>query len=239
MNYKDLNKYNMYLAVKSVCDSHAAIWQDLPAFAATCTDFLTCVEAIRTLNQIQTQITTGIAANKRRLRREMCHLALEIAAAIRAWAVSTRNNELAGKVNYSFTTLWTGPATASANRCQNIHALATEHLASLGDHGITAQKLQRLQDSIDAYTAIIQKPRTARVENKTITARIKTEIRAASQLLREGLDRLILQFRVTAPAFVADYQNARIIVDNPATRQSRKSTAADANATTTAPPLAA
>jgi len=72
MNYKSLNKYNMYLAVKSVCERNAAIWQDLPAFASICSDFLACVETIKTLNQTQAQITTGIAANKKRLRRELC-----------------------------------------------------------------------------------------------------------------------------------------------------------------------
>ena len=41
-------------------------------------------------------------------------------------------------------------------------------------------------------------------------------------LLWEGLDRLILQFRRSHPTFVADYQNARVIVDQAATRETAK-----------------
>jgi len=225
MNYKNQNKYHAYLAIQSVCDRNATIWERLPAFVSTYSAFLTRFQTIKNLGQTQTQITTGIAADKKRLRREMCEDALEIAAATRAWAVAAKNHDLAARANYSRTTLLTGRDTASADRCQAIHSLALENVGSLGQHGITAEKLAAFQAGIDAYSFMIQKPRAARAQNKTITAQLKLEFRAADLLLREGLDRLILQFRADAPIFFSDYQNARAVVNDSATRESRKAPA--------------
>ncbi len=65
------------------------------------------------------------------------------------------------------------------------------------------------------------RPREAIATGKTVTKQVAGEFRAADRLLRNGLDELILQFKVTSPAFFSDYQNARAIVDTAATRESK------------------
>jgi hypothetical protein len=63
-------------------------------------------------------------------------------------------------------------------------------------------------------------PRTAIVSGKTITRQLANEFRAAEQLLTEGLDRLVGQFKEAAPAFVSDYFSARTVVNKCATHES-------------------
>ncbi len=231
------NLLNSYLTVKNVCERNVETLQSLPALADAYTAFVTRLQTITSLGQTQAEITTGVARDKQRLRQTMCDAALEVAGAIRSWAKSQKNEELADRAKYHRTTLLAGRATASADRCQTIHDLAAGYVGQLGDHGVTAETLSALQAQIDTFKAIIPKTRTLRAQLKTITAQLAVEFRAANELLRENLDRLILQFRRGHPALVADYRHARKIVAHAATHH-RDQTVALPETVSSEPPLA-
>ena len=148
----------------------------------------------------------------------MCKAGAAIAGAVHSWAVKNNDLDLAAKTDFSYSDLLDGRDRASAEKCQNVHKAATENLASLGQHGVTAAKLTKLQQKIDAYTECVTKPRAAIQSNKTATQQLESEFAGADKLLHESLDKLALQFEVSHPHFFQDWQNARVIVDNAATR---------------------
>ena len=231
------NLLNAYLTIKTVCERNAETRPDLPTLAGAYAAFLARLQTISRLGQTQAEITTGVTRDKQRLREIMCDAALEVAGAVRSWAKSQKNEEVADRAKYRRTTLLAGRATASADRCQTIHDLATDYVGQLGDHGVTAETLSALQAQIDTFKAIIPKPRTLRAQLKTITAQLAVEFRAANELLRENMDRLVLQFRRGHPAFVDDYRHARKVVAHAATHHPDQTVALPETATPE-PPLA-
>ena len=217
MTTKQFNKLTMYLAVEGICDAANAVWQNLQAFADAYTDLKTRVTNIQNFAQSQTQDTSGVAMDKQAARQAMCSLALPIANAVHAYAVKTKNNTLAASVDFSMADLIQGRDMQSRDLCQNIANTANANLANLAGYGLTAAKLAALTNAIAAYNLLISAPRDTRAQGKTVTTSLQAEFDAADEAL--GLmDDLLGQ--IADAKFVADYNNARIIVDTAASHAS-------------------
>jgi len=204
----------MYLAVKAVCDRNSSTWQSLPAFADACTEFALHVANIQPLAQSQAVDATGLAADKDQLRRAMATDGVEIGNALYAYARKVKNNDLAAQADVTMSTFLQGRDTIAADKARNIHDPATANLAALASYGVTATKLTAFKASIDAYAASITKPREATTNLSTATAQLYAEFVAADAALQDEMDVLVQQFASANAAFVADYQNARIVVDS-------------------------
>lgn len=214
MKAKQENKLSMYLAVQAVCDRNQSTWQVLQAFVDGYADFGGRVSNIQNLAQSQSVDPTGLSADKDQLRRAMAEAATEVAGGVYAYAKKVKNNDLAAQTNVSVTTFMDGRDTLAATRALNVHAAATANLANLAPYGVTAAKLTALKAKVDAYSASITKPREAVGSGSTATKQMDDEFHAADAVLEDQLDMLMPQFKAANPTFVADYQNARIIVDS-------------------------
>ena len=222
MNNDHANAYSMFLTLQKICDRHRRTWSTHPAFSDLYDHWNAQVTAITLLSPQQGQKTRGLTKRKRHLRRLAATDALEVAKALRTWALKTGEVDLATRLNHSRDSLLRGRDTATAERCQAVHAAATEHLPALADYGINPAKLLTLQQSISAYTAALPVPRGTIAEKKRATQQLKETFTTARQLLRDGLDNLLPQFQKTAPDFALEYQAARKIIHLPATHKTKK-----------------
>ncbi len=204
----------MYLAVIAVCDRNHSTWQALQAFGDAYADFGTHVHNIQNIAQNQAADSTGLSADKQQLREEMADLTVEIANAVYACARKARNNDLAAKVNVNRSGILGGRDTAAGDTARSVHAAATANLANLGPYGVTTAKLDSLKTAIDTYVASIARPRDARASGATATSQLAGEFAAADAVLTDQMDTLVLQFKSANPVFVADYSNARLIVES-------------------------
>jgi len=220
MTTKQQNKLAMYLVVKGVLDANNSVWQPMQAFADGYTDFTSEITQIQTLELTQVTDSTGIAQDKKASKAAMATAAQQISAAVHAYAVKTKNNTLANETAFTVSDLTGGRDADVIKDCQNVHDLANTNIASLANYGITAVKLTALQAVIDAYKAIVTKPRDNIVAGRTVTKELNDEFDAADETLSEILDGLVLQFKDTNAKFVSDYNNARTIVDTAASHAS-------------------
>lgn len=224
LSAKDDNKFGMYLNVQKVGEDNPTVIATVPAFVTDFDDFTACVARIKALSRKRAEPTKGIAQDKRAYREQICKLAAAIAGAVHSWAVKNSKLDLAAKVNFSYSDLFQGRDRASAEKCENIHKIATEQLASLSQHGVTVAKLAELQQQIDDYNECLPKPRAAIGSNKTATQQLETEFAAADKLFNDSLDKLALQFEQTHPQFYQEWLNARTIVANAATHPGEEET---------------
>lgn len=218
MTTRQLNKLAAFAALVSVCRKAQSTWSSLKAFSDSFAKFAARVDKLDELKRKQAEVTTGIAAAKQRCREEVCASAATVAAAVRVWAEDNGNLEVTGKVNFSYSNLIDGRDTVSSDKCQTVHDVANENVSALGKYGINADKLEELQEKVDAYKKCLTKPREAITTGRTVTNQLAIEFGAADKLLTKGLDELVLQFETTAPIFFQDYQNARVVVATAATR---------------------
>ncbi len=238
MNIRQINKFRSYVGVESACKRYKPVWNAaaVPEFGLAVTDLSERIVIIRGLGQRQEDPTTGIAAMKLHCRKQVCTTGAIIAGAVHSWATKTNQLDIAQKADWSYSDLFAGRETASADRCQNVHKLAKENLSSLAKFGVTADKLEEFQEQVDAYLGCIGKPREAITTTRTVTQQLATEFAAVDKLLEKTLDKLVLQFQESAPDFFNDYQNARFIVDQNGARETDEASADTAKPAASAQP---
>lgn len=212
MNKVQTNKFRAYNTVDAVLDAHEATWTPLAAFAAGVSRFKGIIVEIQ--DSAQTQASRTGAANEKSYALEaLGNAAFETAAAVHAFAVAQRDYELEGRVDFSRSSVSLGRETAVVSRCRDIHAAATAHVADLADYGITAAKLTALKKKIDAFETSISKPRQQVAESSAATVSLAEQFNEADEVLKKCLDKLVYQFKVSAPDFFNEYQTARSIVN--------------------------
>lgn len=216
MTATQINKLRAYQSVLGVLEVHTAILSTLPAFAEDHEDFAEIVAHIKSLAQTQAA-RTGATKGKWIAVKALGTSAYEIAAAVHAYAVKHEDFVLEGRVDYSESAIVVGAEDRVVTRCRGILAVATEHLAELGDYGLTQARLTAFKKQIDAFETMLPTPRNDIARSSAATKTLSKRYKAADTILAKRLDKLAVQFKATHPDFYNAYQAARSIVDLPGT----------------------
>lgn len=226
MNTIQTNKLRAYQAVALVLESNQSVWENLPAFVTAAGEFTGLIPEIQALAQTQAS-RAGAANEKAYTLAALGEAAFEISAAVHAYAVTTQDYALEGRVDFSRSTIGYGREATVLARVRDIHAAATTELADLTDYGVTQAKLTALKKKIDAYEATLAKPRQQIATGSAATQSLQGKFNEADAILTKRLDKLVFQFKASAPDFFTAYQTARNIVS---LRGSRKTNATPAPA---------
>lgn len=192
----------------------------LPALGKAATDLDELLDEIATQSKKQ-QARSGVSFEKAAALQALGDAAFEIASAVHACAVASGNKELAGKLDFGRAELTRGADKTIINRAEEIHEAATAVLASLEDYGVTQAKLNALSKKIEAFRKAHPAPRQRVNASSAATKQLSELFPQLAALLRNRVDRLIVQFKGSAPEFFNEYQSARVIV-HPATGSSAK-----------------
>lgn len=206
------NKLRAYQAVELVLETHQAVWESLPAFATAVTEFTAVIPEIQSL--AQTQASREGASNEKAYALDaLGKAAFEIGAATHAYAVTAQDFALEGRVDFARSTIVYGRESAVLARVRDIHAAATASLANLADYGVTQAKLTAFKKKIDAFEASLGKSRQQIATGSAATTTLAQQFAEADTILNKRLDKLVVQFKESAPDFYNEYQTARSIVD--------------------------
>lgn len=161
------------------------------------------------------QARSGSSLEKAAALQALGDAAYEIVSAVRSCAAATGNAELAGKASFGRSELTRGADKTILNRAEEIHETATAVLASLADYGVTQAKLNALNKKIEAFRKAHPAPRQRVNAGRAATRQLSDLFADLSALLRNRADRLLVQFRESAPEFYNEYQSARTLVNPP------------------------
>lgn len=228
MTGRQESKLNMYHAVINHADDNTTIVTTILAFSTAYTSFKAIVSSLDATVQLEAQVITGIATDKKTMKQTLCQQAADIAAVVYAYATTTNNNELAEEVNFSVSDLIRLRDDQTAPTCKNIHDAANDNLAALATYGITAGMLTTFNTLITDYTSKVPATRNTVALRKTYAASIKTLFKDADNILKKVLDKLAVQFKAANLEFHDTYFNNRIIIDAPTSKTGIKGTLKDA-----------
>lgn len=212
MEIDQSNKLRSYNALTVVLDKYETTWSPLPGFGKAKTEFAGIVDEIKEQAQIQLECEQA-SEEKGYVLRALGDAAYEISAAIQAYAVEVSDLALEARADFSRSAITLGKEDEVVSRCWGIHALATGKLAALADNGVTAAKLTAFKKKIEAFETVQPKPRTRVNQGSAATQRLEILFRQAGTVLRKRLDKLMAQFKESAPEFWEEYQGARVVVD--------------------------
>ena len=212
MTKTNLSRLNMFTAVITYCNNNSATVATVQSFQTALTSLIAIVNQIHDTLQMQDNVITGIATDKRAMRAALCKQAANLGGVISAFATSTNNNELKEQVNFPVSELSRLKDEVLVARCSNIYNALNANVTALANSGITAATATTFQTAIDAYNAKIATPRNA-VSLRSAHAKSLTQLfREANGILRMQMDKLAIQFIPTAANFYTAYKNNRVIV---------------------------
>jgi hypothetical protein len=155
----------------------------------------------------------GNTAAKQGTFETMAAQAVEVASAIRAYALVTADRELEAAATLSRSDLVRSRDTQVGDLVQGIITLGRNHSEALADYGITPAILDELEAELTRWRDLVARPRDIIAARSATTAELALAFDQIDDTL-DILDRLTPILARTAPTYPPAYQAARVIVDN-------------------------
>ena len=211
--------------------NHASLWAGIIGIEDAVASVESTVDAILA-RSVKQSARTGFTAQKRAAQTDLINAAFTVCSGLKALASATDDQQLFAQANFSRSALEKGRESEVVNRGQSLLTLGNEHAAALAaKYHVSANDLTALQDGLEDFAEVQPKPRLGRAASASATSELATLFSDLDKTLNEQLDPLMAKFRFTQPAFFAEYETARSIVDSAASH------AAPANTTPLPAPL--
>jgi len=213
MNREQINHLNMMDATDQLLTTFNAVWSTNVAVAGIVTTYRSHLVALNANDTLQKTISTGVTLTKAEAKLAMVNAAIAAANAGKSYAGVTNNTNLFAQMTQTKTGIMGASDTDADDICQNIHDNLNPYIANTVAYGATTATQTNLQNAINAFSALIGKPRVQQtiVRNATIT--IAEHFAAANALLKGQLDTIMTQYESSNAPFFNEYMSARVIID--------------------------
>ncbi len=218
---------NMYGTVEQVLDDNTTVYAANVPFKTAVTEFKANNAKIETLREQQETDNKGITQDKKEKRDKLEAESIKIGSVVSFFAAQTGNNGLRQKVNFNKSELARARDNEVTGMAEQVYTAANENAAALIAYGITALMISNYRDLIDAYSALVSAPRTARTETSAATRQLPPLFDANNLLLTEQLDMGMELYSTSDPDFYNSYQGARVIVNSPTRKRAFQLTVQD------------
>ena len=202
----------MAVVTEQVMDDNASLWNTTPAIVTEHGNLGASITRLDELAVLQGTDTTGYAAQKLVLRKDLADKTMVVAGPLAAFARISDDLPLLEKVDITRSDIINAKDTDAQDIAQLILDETTALGPALGPVGITAGMVTDLTSAITAFTDSIPMPRAAITETEAATEAIEEEFVVMDEILTT-LDELMEPFKATDPDFFNAYRNARKIVD--------------------------
>lgn len=207
MNKNQENKLSMYLAVQRCLTQHQTVWNTLPIATTLVNQFNTALQNLQNTARTKAYFDTSAGELKRAARQTMTDKAFTLMQTLLTYASINNDTTLSKTLNYTSRDFRQARDTQIKVMVEVIRDKANAYLSNLRDYGISANTITDLNTAITAYRDLISKPLADRTEKKQINANLKNLFSIADDLLRNKLDRLLMQFN--GSTFYTVYVEAR------------------------------
>jgi len=213
MNKNQSNAFNMFKAVLAALNSFSTAWNSNATINAVVSTFQSVTDNLMSNEQNQRIGTTGITQTKAQVLNTLIDTALRVADAGYAYAVSIGDLQLKQSCNLSTSMLSRVRYVDVIAFCQNLHDAVNPLAGSLASYGANATSINSLQTAITAFSNITGAPANARAAVKVATKSIARQVADGKKILKDQLDPLMTQFKVSHALFYNQYFAAREIDD--------------------------
>jgi len=211
MKTKQMNRINMYLAVKAYLLTKLSVLAALPNFTDIFNAFLAFLAAIQSAIEKQSFDKKGVTKTKKALKLNLALIAGDIGRKIYAYALHIKDQVLLSEVTISQSELKTKSDEPLKETAEGIYNRAALHLADLTPYGITAATQLELRNAIDNFAAAMTNPRLSDTEAKELTHELEEDFKGAENELKE-LKAIMEIIRIPEPAIYRSFiQACRII----------------------------
>jgi hypothetical protein len=166
----------------------------------------------REILQQRGAISKGVSLTKNELEVKMVQATITVAGLMYRYAFKTKNNDLLVKTNINKNVLYHLPDVEAIATARSIAAEMNRFEKELEAYGVDESLRNELEQAIAGFQAALVQPRDIIVEKKQYTGNLAKAFAEADSILYDGLDKLIVRFKTSDPAFYTDYKNARNLI---------------------------
>jgi Carboxypeptidase regulatory-like domain len=212
MNTKQRIKENMLLSVDNFGNKNLAIVQSIPKLSSCFELLKKRIDEIQSVGQIQGTNKTGLALDKKRLKKKLIELTIKYANRATVLATQLSNDTLLKEVRINEWDLGKSAGVAIVERSQLIYDRVEANIASLSDQAVTPDTQKEFQDTITAFKNAIASPRSGITARKQATEKISLLFDAVDAEL-DIMDLVVRTAKEDYPDFYTGYKNSRMLID--------------------------
>jgi hypothetical protein len=226
MNTKQKIRLNMYLAVRYFVNLNEQAVKNIPKFAASFTKLQNTVEEIQQIAEMQGINKTGLALDKKKLKKQLIEMSVKFSNKIAILAKASSNETLLKEVRLKESDLIVLAAVTLRDRAQLIYDRAQANLGMLEEQGITQDTQKQFLETINAFNNSIAAPRAGITERRQATQKIPVLFDLADAEI-DTMDLAAGSAKYEYPDFYNGYKNSRKLVDTSSGSLALKAAARD------------
>jgi len=203
----------MFETVDSVLDKNSSLFESMPELVSAHRMLKEGKTLILQYRQVQEAETSGLTTTKENVKTDFINSILKFSAALRAYATSTKNEDLKAKAHYVSSELKKVPDPILFDIGTLLFKLADPIKTELTKYSIGEDEIAEMKTLLPAFKVAYPQQRVATTESKMSTDNIDKVYKSTMKLLKDVIDELMLPFQFSQPDFYNTYKNARIIVN--------------------------
>lgn len=211
MTSKDENYLSMTQTVSQTLARHESVWGTNARFKREVDTLNQLIKELLDKSQQSNIVTTGATSDKADAALALYEKVVNLGKRASIYALDNNNQELHDSLRISKGALSNMHDNNSLAKAKYILAQLSNDIAELADYGITEAEITELQERIDTFESIINRPRNMIVERKGHNDTIPQLMKGLRESIYR-LDSLINIFADTAAE--TDYKNARVVINS-------------------------
>ncbi|MFN8283385.1 MAG: hypothetical protein U0U67_09240 [Chitinophagales bacterium] len=212
---EQIDQYDMLLTVEKHFNDNIGIFTAGSPILATKTLFSSKITALAAQIAIQLINPTGLTEDKNNARAALENQAFILGAACCSYASANNKPDLYNRCDYTITDLRRFRDAELIGICTNLLADATANAAALVPFKVIPATLTNFQAAITAFSNVMKTPTEGIAKRTVATAKIAELLPQILELVEERLDKDVIAYTTTNPAFVEVYNTVRLINSSP------------------------
>lgn len=213
MKQSEINRLQMYVAVEGFLDQQAPVWNPVPIVSAYKLKLTGTILGIKTAAKDQEAAQVFIGKSLGELKRTVGTKLDILDDTLVAYAEDTGNPELISRASNSASDYYRLSHEEFETKAQNMIGLLSEHVADMGDYGMTMDQIEDAKMGIDGFLDKRGKPRAYQIASRVATQSLEDLFKEGTKAVGR-LDNVLKRFKRSNPAFYNGYIAARTVVDN-------------------------
>ena len=203
----------MFLTTQETLDTNSPLWNMIPVLLNVKNNLDELIQRIADVNEKTVSNSKSVTASKEIALNGMIRKAVSLSGILQAYAAFTDNVPLAGKVKLTKSDIVQARETDVEALVAPVINEARKELANITDFGASEAMVVELETSLDDFKTHIGQPRTIRNQAFAAITLLDELFDTANGVVKNKLDKLMIQFKYTQTEFYSEYERARTIVD--------------------------
>lgn len=203
----------MFLTTQESLDSNSALWNMIPVLLTVKNNLDELIQRIADVNEKTVSNSKAVTANKEIVLEGLSQKAVILSGILQAYAAFTNNVKLAGRVKLTHSEIIRARETDVEALVAPVINEARKELSNIVDFGASEAQVLELETSLDDFNTQIGQPRTVRNQAYAAITLLDELFDATNDVVKNKLDKLMIQFKYSQTEFYSEYARARTIVD--------------------------